>query len=328
MSTINTLLVGGGRMGSGHLEGIARAADLASVTAVVEPYEPSHQRLAEDFGIHNLHTDLDAALAAEAVDAVFICTPNQLHAEYALKCLRAGKHVFVEKPLALTVADADEMVRTAVEHDRLLMSGQTLRFAPRIRQVKQLLDEGRLGKIHHIVHRRMSPGRGGDENSWFARQAASGGILPGIGSHSLDAILWWLNDRAASVYAVVRNIDPHPEVDIEDEASLLATTAGGVMINVAFSFHHKVGYEWIVAGSEGVLQLSSTGGELRIDDAVIEPVEATNLPGEQDIHREFFSAIRDGRPLAQAAGADVRHSVALVCAAQESGRSGQAVAVS
>ena len=327
MSTIKTLLVGGGRMGSGHLAGIAKAEDLATVTAAVEPFEASQQRLRQEFGINNLHTDLDAALAAEPVDAVFICTPNNLHAEYALKCLRAGKHVFVEKPLALTVADADEMVRTATEHDRLLMSGQTLRFSPRIRQVKQLLAEGCVGEVRHIVHRRMSPGRGGDENSWFARQAASGGILPGIGSHSLDAILWWLEDRAATVYAVVRNIDPHPDVDIEDEASLVATTTGGVLINVAFSFHHKVGYEWIVAGSEGVLQLSSTGGELRLNDAVVAPSESQSLPGERDIHREFFTAIRDGRPLAQAAGADVRHSVALVCAAQESGRTGQAVTI-
>ncbi len=327
MSLINTLLVGGGRMGSAHLEGIAKTPDLASVTAVVEPYQASHQRLRETYGIDHLHVDLASALAAEAVDAVFICTPNNLHAEYALQSLRAGKHVFVEKPLALTVADADEMVRTAAAQDRLLMSGQTLRFAPRIRQVKQLLDEGCVGTVRHIVHRRMSPGRGGDEASWFATQEASGGILPGIGSHSLDAILWWLGDRAASVYAAVANIDPHPEVDIEDEASLVATTARGVMINVAFSFHHKVGYEWIIAGTEGVLHLSSTGGALLLDGESVPPVESVNLPGESDIHREFFSAIRENRPLAQAAGVDVRHSVALVCAAQESGRTGQAVTV-
>ncbi|HIG18358.1 MAG TPA: hypothetical protein EYQ31_14360, partial [Candidatus Handelsmanbacteria bacterium] len=94
LSLINTLLVGGGRMGSAHLEGIAKTPDLASVTAVVEPYQASHQRLRETYGIDHLHVDLASALAAEAVDAVFICTPNNLHAEYALQSLRVGKHVF------------------------------------------------------------------------------------------------------------------------------------------------------------------------------------------------------------------------------------------
>ena len=70
MSLINTLLVGGGRMGSAHLEGIAKTPDLASVTAVVEPYQASHQRLRETYGIDHLHVDLASALAAEAVDAM------------------------------------------------------------------------------------------------------------------------------------------------------------------------------------------------------------------------------------------------------------------
>ena len=327
MSAIRTLLVGGGRMGSGHLAGISRASDLGSVTAAVDPHEPSQRRLRQEQGIDKVYSGLQSALSAESVDAVFICTPNHLHAEYALTCLRAGKHVFVEKPMALTLADADEMVRTADETDCLLMSGQSLRFAPRMRQVKELLADGRVGAVNHVVHRRMGAGRGGDEKSWFARQAESGGILPGVGSHSLDAILWWLHDRAATVYAVVRNIDPHPAVDIEDETSLVATTVGGAVINVALSFHHQGGYEWIVAGTEGVIQLTSTGGELLVNGERQEPSDSASLPGQDDIHREFFTAISEGRPLAQAAGADVRHSVALICAAQESGRTGQVVAV-
>ena len=327
MSAIRTLLVGGGRMGTAHLQGIARLPELAVVTAAVEPHGAHRDRLRRDHGIEALYDDLDSALNAEPLEAVFICTPNHLHAEYALACLRSGKHVFVEKPLALTVADADALVAASEAGGRLLMSGQTLRFAPRLRQVKALLASGRIGEVRHVLHRRMSPGRGGDEGSWFARQAESGGILPGIGSHSFDIILWWLGDRAATAYAVVRAIDPHHAVDIEDEVSMVAVTRRGAILNVALSFHHPAGYEWTVAGSEGVIQLSSTSGALLVDGEPVPPEELVDLPGEEDIHREFFTAIRDSRPLAQAAGAEVRHSVALACAAGESGRSGRVVTV-
>ncbi len=327
MSPVPTLLVGGGRMGTAHLQGIARIPELAAVTAAVEPHEAHHERLRRDHGIERLYDDLDSALEAEPAEAVFVCTPNHLHARYALAGLRSGRHVFVEKPLALTVADADEMVAAAEAGGRLLMSGQTLRFEPRLRQVKALLDSGRIGEVRHVLHRRMSPGRGGDEASWFARQAESGGILPGIGSHSFDILLWWLGDRAATAYAVVRAIDPHPAVDIEDEVSMVAVTRRGAVLNVALSFHHRAGYEWTVAGTGGVIQLASTSGALVVDGETLEPEESVALPGEEDIHREFFTAIRDGRPLAQAAGAEVRHTVALTCAAGESGRSGRVVAV-
>ena len=327
MSEIPTLLVGGGRMGSAHLQGIARIPELAVVTAAVEPHEAHRHRLRSEHGIERLYDDLDSALEAEPLGAVFICTPNHLHARYALTCLRSGRHVFVEKPLALTVADADAMVSAAEAEGLRLMSGQTLRFEPRLRQVKALLDGGRIGEVRHVLHRRMSPGRGGGEESWFARQAESGGILPGIGSHSFDILLWWLGDRAVTAYAVVRAIDPHPAVDIEDEVSMVAVTRRGAILNLALSFHHAAGYEWTVAGTGGVIQLASTSGDLIVDGTPVEPGEPVALPGEEDIHREFFTAIRDSRPLAQAAGAEVRHSVALACAAGESGRTGRVVTV-
>ena len=97
MSAIPTLLVGGGRMGTSHLQGIARVPELAAVTAAVEPHPAHRERLRRDHGIERLYDDLDSALEAEPAEAVFICTPNHLHARYALACLRSGRHVFVEE---------------------------------------------------------------------------------------------------------------------------------------------------------------------------------------------------------------------------------------
>ena len=325
--SVPILLVGCGRMGTGHLQAIRALPELGEVVAGVDPSAGAREHLQREFSIERTYAELDEALAAEKAQAVFVCSPNNLHAEYALKALQAGRHVFVEKPLALNLADVDKMIATAEEANLLLMAGQSLRFFPHIRYIKTLIDAGEIGQIRHVVHRRMSPGRGGDEQSWFARQALSGGILPGIGTHSLDAILWWLDEAAESVYAVVQNIDPHPDVDIEDEASLVATMPSGALVNVAFSFHHRLGYEWSIAGSEGTIYLSGTQGKLLLNGEERQVPEQVELPGEDSIQREFLSAIATGRPLAQASGRQVRATMALVFAAQASGRTGQKVEV-
>ena len=324
---VEILLVGCGRMGTGHLQAIRALPGLGEVVAGVDPSQAAREHVQREFGVERTYADLDEALAAEGAPAVFVCSPNNLHAVYALKALAAGRHVFVEKPLALNMADVDRMIAEAGQRGLLLMVGQSLRFFTHIRYIKTLIDAGEIGRVRHIVHRRMSLGRGGDEQSWFARQALSGGILPGIGTHSLDAILWWLGEQAESVYAMVQNIDPHPEVDIEDEVSLVATTPSGALINVAFSFHHSLGYEWSVAGTEGTIHLSGTQGVLKLNGEVREVPERVELPGEDSIQHEFLSAVAEGRPLAQASGRDTRATMALVFAAQESGRTGQKMEV-
>ncbi len=324
---VEILLVGCGRMGTGHLQAIRALPGLGEVVAGVDPSQVAREHVQREFGVVRTYADLNEALAVEGAPAVFVCSPNNLHAVYALKALAAGRHVFVEKPLALNMADVDRMIAEAGQRGLLLMVGQSLRFFTHIRYIKTLIDAGEIGRVRHIVHRRMSLGRGGDEQSWFARQALSGGILPGIGTHSLDAILWWLGEQAESVYAMVQNIDPHPEVDIEDEVSLVATTPSGALINVAFSFHHSLGYEWSVAGTEGTIHLSGTQGVLKLNGEVCEVPERVELPGEDSIQHEFLSAVAEGRPLAQASGRDTRATMALVFAAQESGRTGQKMEV-
>ena len=126
----------------------------------------------------------------------------------------------------------------------------------------------------------------------------------------------------------MENLDPHPDVDIEDETSLVATTESGVIINVALSFHHRAGTEWIVAGDGGVIHAGTNRESLRVNGKEREVPDEVPLPGELPIQREFLTAIRDGRPLTQAAGYDVRRVMALIFAAQESGRTGEIVTVS
>lgn len=321
------LLVGCGRMNLSHVQGLQNLSDQATIVAGVDPSEAARQNIEKEHNITPTFENLHDALNQVEADAAIIAVPNNLHADYTQACLKKGLHVLIEKPMALSLSDVDAMIQTAEAEGKLLMSGQSQRFSTAIRYVKHLLDNNAVGNIRHVMHRRLGSGRGGDENSWFAKQALSGGILPGIGTHSLDVLLWWMNDKATSVSAIVKNIDPHPDIDIEDEVSLVAHTEKGAMLNCALSFHHSAGTDWTVMGDEGVLHLTGTNGPLLLNGKEQDIPESVPLNGEDQIHREFLTAIRTNRPLAQASAQDVRKTMALIFAAMESGRTGQTVSV-
>ena len=324
---IRILLVGCGRMNLSHVEGLKTLPQQATIVAGVDPSEAARKNIETEHGISPTFDNLDDALNQVEADATIIAVPNHLHADYTLACLEKGLHVLIEKPMALTLEDVDAMIAKAESKNLLLMSGQSQRFATAIRYVKKLLDDSTIGTIRHMMHRRLGSGRGGDENSWFAKQALSGGILPGIGTHSLDVLLWWMNDKATSVSAIVKNIDPHPAIDIEDEVSLVAHTEKGAILNCALSFHHSAGTDWTIMGDKGVIHLNGTRGPLLVNGKEHPIPESVTLSGEDQIHKEFLTAIQNKRPLAQASAQDVRKTMALIFAAMESGRTGRTVQV-
>jgi predicted dehydrogenase len=318
---IRFAMLGAGLMARSHLEAVRRLGDRAELAAVADVNAEACRAAAEEFGIRQQYADaMQAARDADA-DAVIICIPNNLHAPVTLAALESGKHVLVEKPMALSLADAEAMVAAAERGRRVLMCGLSLRFSPSIRQVKALLTSGAVGTPRRVVHRRMSRGMGRDEGTWFGSQAASGGILPGIGSHSIDALLWWLEDEAVRVSAEVRSLNP--AMDIEDEASVLMTTRGGALVSMEFSFNYPVGYDWAIAGDAGLLCLR--GDVLTLNDERIEIPEFVPLPGEPALHAEFLAAILEGRDPAQASGRETLRSIAVIEAAQRAAQKGEVV---
>jgi predicted dehydrogenase len=320
---IRIAMLGAGLMARTHLEAVRQLGDRAELVAIADVNAAACRAAAEEFAIEQQYADaLQAARETEA-DAVIVCIPNDLHAPVTLAALASGKHVLVEKPMALSLADAEAMVAAAERGRRALMCGLSLRFSRSIRQVKALVASGAVGTPRRVVHRRMSRGMGRDEASWFGSQAASGGILPGIGSHSIDAILWWLADEAVRVAAEVRSLNP--AMAIEDEASVLMTTRGGALASMEFSFNYAVGYDWAIAGDAGVLRLR--GNDLTLNDQPVPVPEAVPLPGEATLHAEFLAAIAEDRTPAQASGRETLRSIAVIEAAQRAAQTGTVIQI-
>jgi predicted dehydrogenase len=134
--------------------------------------------------------DLEAAIAGPDIDAVDICLPTPLHREWAERALAAGKHVFLEKPIALTLEDADAIARAAAASDRLFMVGLVLRFWPEYVELQRRVAAGELGRPLSVATHRLSPPV--DWTDWIADPGRSGGVAVDMLVHDFDQMNWLL----------------------------------------------------------------------------------------------------------------------------------------
>ncbi|HYP49073.1 MAG TPA: Gfo/Idh/MocA family oxidoreductase [Thermoleophilaceae bacterium] len=153
--------------------------------------EQQLERVGPAFPSARTTTSLDEVLADAELDAVAIATPVPTHAELARRCLSAGKHVFVEKPLAQSVAAAEEVVDAAREVGRVLMVGHLLEYHPGLVRLKELVDTGELGDVHYIYGNRLNLGKlRADENALWS-----------LGAHDVAVLLWLAEEEPVECHA-------------------------------------------------------------------------------------------------------------------------------
>jgi UDP-N-acetylglucosamine 3-dehydrogenase len=194
---ITVAVVGAGFMGSAHTANYKALDGRVRVKTVASRSLDRAVRLAESVGAEAT-TDLDAVLRDPDVDAVDLCVPTALHRETAERALGAGKHVFLEKPIALTLHDADAIVRAAGASGKVFMVGLVLRFWPEYVELQRRLASGELGPIRAVSTHRLSPPA--DWNEWMADSAQSGGVPVDLLIHDFDQMNWLLG-TPLSVFA-------------------------------------------------------------------------------------------------------------------------------
>ena len=269
----------------------------------------------------------EEAVADPRVEAVYVCTPHHLHREHASLAFRAGKHVLVEKPIAGTLADAEEMVREADAAGVTFMVAENFRFLPPVREAKRLIEQGRVGQVRLIqLHEQFPFAPAG----WRSRaELNGGGVLIDGGIHKLSAVAY-LVGQPSEVYA--REVPPsQPGLEAEDGAVVVTRDAGGVvgLINHSWSVVPPQPHSWVsISGAEATLYFEPGKPWLKVTDAASE----TTLPlddhgnGLVPMVREFRSSILEGRPPAMT-GADGLADLALVLAAYESMETGLPVSL-
>jgi len=241
---------------------------------------------------------LDAALEDEAIDAVYICSPVVLHAAQAIACLKAGKHVLCEKPVAMHFAEAETMVAAARETEKLLGVSYYRRLYPKLMRAKQLIDDGAIGQVV-LAEANCHGWLESEERGWLRDPAlAGGGPLYDIGSHRIDAMnfLFGKPERATGLLS-----NSVHAMGVEDSATALIGYAGGVHGVVDVRWNSRVARDQFrVIGTEGEMNLDPLGGpDLQI--SARGQVREESLPTAENVHAplvgNFVAAVLDGAVL-------------------------------
>lgn len=173
------------------------------VVGIADINKKSAELVAKKFGVPFVYTDFHDMLNEPDIDLISICTPHHLHKQMAVESARAGKHILIEKPMATTIKDANDIIEAAKENGVKLCVVQNYRLFPSIKEAKRKIENGRLGEIITLHgHSHVFTSFGSRSASWIIRED-SAGIIEDAGSHLIDIILYLNNfEEIKSIYAV------------------------------------------------------------------------------------------------------------------------------
>ncbi|MDR1599557.1 MAG: Gfo/Idh/MocA family oxidoreductase [Oscillospiraceae bacterium] len=328
-------LVGLGAMGRGHLETYARLMDeddRVKLTALcdVDPkrFETQQGNLniegvgksKIDFSRYRLFFDIDRMLAEEPLDMVDLVIPTYLHSPAAVKALDRGLHVFCEKPMALTPELCQAMIDARDRSGKLLMIGQCLRFWPAYEKLKEIIDNGSLGKPTAGYYARFGGTPQGSFEDWYLDESRSGGCLLDQHIHDVDMVNW-LFGLPESVSTRGVNVNPGAGIDalssIYRYPGMSVTTEDDWSLNgkdMRFSMRFRQNFERGAAVFENnALTIYPNGEKSYIPD----------MPADNGYYRElryFLDRIIDGQPIETAPLESTRDTIRLAVAERESAR--------
>lgn len=190
--TYKVAIVGSGHMARTHSRGWAKIGD-AAIAGIFDRDSAIEEKLAAELGVPAF-SDWDKMLAELQPDIIDICTPTPTHKEYAIRAARAGKNIFLEKPMARSLADCDEIIAAVRESGVSLMVGHVLRFFPEYATAKTLIDDGAVGQPAAARCARLSGHPKGSVSNWYADPKQSGGAILDLIIHDFDWMRWCLGD--------------------------------------------------------------------------------------------------------------------------------------
>jgi 2-hydroxy-4-carboxymuconate semialdehyde hemiacetal dehydrogenase len=286
------IIAGPGAFGIKHLDGL-KSIDGAEVIAVVGREESRAREVAAKYGIPNVFTDLEEALALEDADAVILCTPTQMHASQAIQSMNAGKHVEVEIPLADSMADAAEVDRVQRQTGLVCMVGHTRRFNPSHRYIHERIAADELSiqqmDVQTYFFRRSNTNALGQPRSWTDH------LLWHHAAHTVDLFQYQTGEDIVVANAIQGPM--HPELGIAMDMSIQLGTESGKILTLSLSFNNNgplgTFFRYICDNGTYIARYDDLvdGYENAIDVSGVDVT--TNGIELQD--REFIAAIREGR---------------------------------
>lgn len=333
-------LVGCGAISTQHLEAISAIADLR-LAGVVSASAERARTVGERWDVP-WFTRLEDLLGRDDLDAVTVATPSGLHPGQALAALRTGRHVIVEKPIALSVADADAVVREGRVRGLVVATISQRRFEPAIQKLHAAVEAGALGRISLIIAEGLyhRPQSYYDSAAWRGTRELDGGVLMNQAIHMIDLVRW-IGGPPASVAAHIATLGH--EMEAEDTASvslrfrngtlgeIVATTCANPEFPTELRVYGDRGHVRIVGENALEWDVPDIPAPSGVADEPAPPhgtgatlTWGTSAVGYLRQYADFVEAVRAGRPAA-VTGEDGRDAVEVITAAYEADRTGRAV---
>ena len=264
----NFAITGCGKISIRHAEQISR---LGNVKAVCDIIPVRANILAQRFGATPYYHLDDLLYAEKSIDVMSICTPNGLHAQHAIKCLKANMNVLCEKPLCINVNDGNEMIETAKLSGKKLFVVKQNRYNPPVSFLKELIDNKKLGKIYsfqvNCFWNRSAP----YYIDWRGTKAIDGGTLFTQFSHFIDLLYWLLGD-VEQVKKISRNF-AHPYIEFEDTGIVLFEMKSGAIGSMNYTVNS------FDKNMEGSFSLFAENGSIKIGGQYLNELEYFQVAG-------------------------------------------------
>ena len=289
---MKVVLAGAGAFGQKHLEAIQQIGGIEVVSLVGRELDATKAAAAK-YGVPHVTTQLGEALARPGVDAAILCTPTQIHAEQAIQCMQAGKHVQVEIPLADNWADAQAVAKLQKETGLVCMVGHTRRFNPSHQWVNKKLRAGEIEiqqmDVQTYFFRRTNTNALGQPRSWTDH------LLWHHAAHTVDLFQYQTGEKITVARAIQG--PKHPVLGIAMDMSIQLKTASGAICTLSLSFNNEgplgTFFRYICDNGTYIARYDDlvNGKEEKIDVSKV----AVSMNGIELQDREFFAAISEGR---------------------------------
>ena len=290
--SIKVVVAGQGAFGIKHIEALKNIEDVEIVSLAGGSLD-STREVAQKYGIPHFTTDLAESLAQPGVQAAILATPTQMHAKQGIQCMRAGKHVHIEIPVADNLKDAEELVKVQKETGVIAMGGHTRRFNPSHQWVHKKIVAGELKVLQMDVQtyffRRTNMNALGQPRSWTDH------LLWHHAAHTVDLFQYQTGGEIVEANAVQGPI--HPALGIAMDMSIQLKAANGAICTLSLSFNNDgpLGTFFRYIGDTGTYIARYddlfNGKEEKIDVSRVD----VSMNGIELQDREFFAAIREGR---------------------------------
>jgi len=271
MKTLGICLIGSGRAGMIHARNFKNKVANAKMVAVVDAVEEVAKEAAQELGITKYYTDYKEILTDDAIDAVVVVAPTNLHREIVINCAKAKKHIFCEKPMAMNREECDEMIAACDENDVKLQIGFMRRFDSSFQEAKALLDSGAIGDLVQIHSCTRGPSK---PRPWMYDLKKSNGILAEVNSHDIDSVRWMAGSDIDTLYAVgdnFRNEEARAQYpDYYDSVLMNGTMKNGVHFCIDGAAYVQYGYD-------SKMELIGTKGKIQVGRSEKEFVQCTTV---------------------------------------------------